>query len=186
MRVLHSRGRGSRAGRSTARPSRVRLRPIAVGIVLLALLALPPIGAFRGGLGPVEAAALGLGGLRAAVDSVGWVLWPQLLLALGVLGLALERIAAGAAGLPERPAPRWLDPAVESALLLGMLGTISGMVRGFVGLSPEELEPGPLVHSLGTALRSSFVGFGIALVGVWLRAGREAQSPEARVREVHP
>ena len=32
------------------------------------------------------------------------------------------------------------------------------------------LEPGPLVHSLGTALRSSFVGFLIALIGVWARA----------------
>ncbi len=43
------------------------------------------------------------------------------------------------------------------------------MVRGFAGVSPDELEPGPLVHALGTALRSSFVGFAIALVGVWLR-----------------
>ena len=46
------------------------------------------------------------------------------------------------------------------------------MVSGFVGLSPEELEPGPLVHSLGTALRSSFVGFLIALVGVWKQPRR--------------
>ena len=36
--------------------------------------------------------------------------------------------------------------------------------------APEELEPGPLVHGLGTALRSSLVGFSIALVGVWVRA----------------
>ena len=69
--------------------------------------------------------------------------------------------------------PGWLDPAVESALLLGLLGTISGMVQGFVGLTPEELEPGPLVHSLGAALRSSFVGFAIALVGVWAKARTE-------------
>lgn len=153
------------------------LRKLSVGALLGVALALPPVVAFRGGLGPAEAAALGLGGLRAAVDSVGWVLWPQLVLALGVLALAVERIAARAAGLAGRRIPHWLDPAVESALLLGMLGTISGMVRGFVGLSPEELEPGPLVHSLGTALRSSFVGFGIALVGVWLRAEREPELP---------
>jgi biopolymer transport protein ExbB/TolQ len=50
-----------------------------------------------------------------------------------------------------------------------MLGTLSGMVRGFVGLSPDAIEAGPLVHALGVALRSSFVGFGIALVGVWLK-----------------
>ena len=37
----------------------------------------------------------------------------------------------------------WLDPAIESALLLGMLGTMSGMVSGFVGLSPDELEQDP-------------------------------------------
>ena len=74
-----------------------------------------------------------------------------------------------AAGLATQLAPAWLDPAVESALLLGMLGTISGMVTGFAGLSPEELEPGPLIHGLGTALRSSFVGFLIALVGVWIK-----------------
>ena len=66
-------------------------------------------------------------------------------------------------------APPWIDPAIESALLLGMLGTLHGMVNGFVGLEPGDLQPGPLVQSLGTALRSSFVGFGIALVGVWLR-----------------
>ena len=39
------------------------------------------------------------------------------------------------------------------------------MVNGFGGLEPGNLQPGPLVHALGTALRSSFVGFGIALVG---------------------
>ena len=43
------------------------------------------------------------------------------------------------------------------------------MVRGFVGVNPEALEPAPLVHALGAALRSTFVGFAIALVGVWLR-----------------
>ena len=42
------------------------------------------------------------------------------------------------------------------------------------------------IHALGTALRSSFVGFGIALVGVWIRARvvpveAEAQQRTARV-----
>ena len=54
-------------------------------------------------------------------------------------------------------------------MLLGLRGTISGMMQGFVGLSPEEIQPGPLVHAIGSALRSSLVGFGIALVGVWLK-----------------
>lgn len=108
-------------------------------------------------------------GLMLAIDAVGWVLVPQIVLAAAILSLALQQIAARLAGAARLPAPAWIDPAVESALLLGLLGTVSGMVRGFVGVEPEALEPGPLVHALGTALRSTFVGFAIALVGIWLR-----------------
>lgn len=108
-------------------------------------------------------------GLILAIDAVGWVLVPQIVLAAAILSLALQQIAARLAGAARLPAPAWIDPAVESALLLGLLGTVSGMVRGFVGVEPEALEPGPLVHALGTALRSTFVGFAIALVGIWLR-----------------
>jgi len=50
--------------------------------------------------------------------------------------------------------------------------------RSKFGLSPDELQPGPLVHSLGTALRSSFVGFLIALVGVWVKAQPGERAPE--------
>lgn len=112
-------------------------------------------------------------GFGFAVDSVGWVLVPQLLIGLGVGGLAVEHLLGGLAGATARATPRWLGPALESALLLGMLGTLSGMVSGFTGLTPDELQPGPLVHGLGTALRSSFVGFTIALVGVWIRNDEE-------------
>jgi hypothetical protein len=121
-------------------------------------------------VGFAELMGSAVGGLTAAVDAVGWVFVPQFALAVAVLSLALQQLATRAAGMELPPPPTWLDPAVESALLLGMLGTISGMVRGFVGISPEELQPGPLVHALGTALRSSFVGFAIALVGVWTKA----------------
>ncbi len=112
-------------------------------------------------------------GFAAAVDLVGWVFVPQFVLGAAVVSVALQRFAAHAAGAALAPPPAWLDPAVESALLLGLLGTISGMVQGFVGITPEKLEPGPLVHSLGAALRSSFVGFAIALVGVWVKARPE-------------
>ncbi len=118
----------------------------------------------RSGADAIGAALVG------AVDSIGWVFVPQLVLAVAVLSLALQQLASRAAGLALSPTPGWLEPAIESALLLGMLGTISGMVSGFAGLSPDELQPGPLVYSLGRALRSSFVGFAIALVGVWTRA----------------
>ncbi len=145
------------------------MRASAVGAVLALLLLTPLATCLALGFGPGEAVRAVAAGFVAAHHSVGWVLAPQLILAIGVLALLLERLAQRAAGVPERDTPRWLEPAVESALLLGMLGTISGMVRGFAGISPEDMEPGPLLHALGTALRSSFLGFGIALVGVWIR-----------------
>jgi hypothetical protein len=148
----------------------VSLRASLVGVGLAGLLAMPLAAMPAAGVGVGEVLQSAAAGLAAAVDAVGWVLLPQLVLAVAILSLALQQLAARAAGLERAPTPAWLDPAVESALLLGLLGTIAGMVRGFVGISPEELEPGPLVHALGSALRSSFVGFAIALVGVWTKA----------------
>jgi hypothetical protein len=145
------------------------VRTSLVGLALGALVAAPLIAGGIAGLAPGALLQSGVAGLIAGVDLVGWVFVPQLVLGIAVLSLALQQIASRAAGLGAHPSPDWLDPAVESALLLGMLGTISGMVSGFTGLSPDELEPGPLVYSLGVALRSSFVGFLIALVGVWTK-----------------
>jgi len=164
------------------------LRVSLVGIVLVALATAPFAVVTASGLGPGELLDAGVGGLSAAVAAVGWVLVPQIALAIAILSVALQQLSGRLAGLRGGPAPHWLDPAVESALLLGLLGTIHGMVRGFVGLSPDELQPGPLVHSLGTALRSSFVGFLIALVGVWAKAqpaqiGPEPTSSEAVASE---
>lgn len=143
-----------------------------VAVALLAALALPIL--WLTGMGATSGVAV-LGervaaGFVGAVEAVGWVFVPQFLLAVAIFSLALQRLSARLAGASLGLPPTWLDPAVESALLLGLLGTISGMVQGFVGITPEELEPGPLVHSLGAALRSSFVGFAIALVGVWAKA----------------
>jgi hypothetical protein len=137
---------------------------------LLGLLAAAPVAALLlSGISPGELPAASVRGLVSEVDSVGWVFLPQLVLAVGILGLALQQGVRRAARLPRLAPPAWLSPAVESALLLGLLGTISGMVAGFAGISPTELEPAPLVRGLGAALRSTFVGFAIALVGVWLR-----------------
>jgi hypothetical protein len=134
-----------------------------------ALAAAPVVALMLSGIGPGELASASAHGLVAEVESVGWVLVPQIVLAVGIFGLALQQGVRRAAGLARLDAPSWLSPAVESALLLGLLGTISGMVAGFVGVSPESLEPAPLVRGLGAALRSTFVGFAIALVGVWLK-----------------
>ena len=152
------------------------LRTSVAAVALGALVAAPLALATALGSSPEQLLARAAAGCLAAIDLVGWVLVPQLVLAVAVLGLVLEQLTVRVAGLGTGASPGWIDPAVESALLLGMLGTLSGMVSGFAGLSPEELEPGPLVHSLGTALRSSFVGFGIALVGVWARSRTSEES----------
>ena len=144
-------------------------RTAAVATGLGALVVLPWTFAVQDVGGAGELVVRALDGAGAALDAVGWVLVPQTALGVAVLGLALQRFAYWAAGVAAPPPPSWIDPAVESALLLGMLGTMSGMVSGFVGLSPDALEPARLIHALGTALRSSLVGFSIALVGVWLR-----------------
>lgn len=149
-----------------------RAHPLRAGLVALALagLAALPLLWIADAVGSAGAALAAVAaGSAAALEAVGWVVVPQAALAVAVLGAALQRLSYRAAGVTGPAPPAWIDPAIESALLLGMLGTISGMVDGFVGLSPDELEPGPLVHGLGTALRSSFVGFGIALIGVWTR-----------------
>jgi hypothetical protein len=156
------------------------LRASAVGLCLTGFAAAPLLWVVAAGPGLAGLGADVVAGARAALAAVGWVLVPQTALAVAVLGAALQQLACRAAGATPPASPSWIDPAVESALLLGMLGTISGMVNGFVGVSPDGLEASALIHALGTALRSSFVGFGIALVGVWIRE----RTPEASSREV--
>ena len=141
-----------------------------VGFALLGLASLPLLALATSGVDAARLVGAAAGGFLAALDAAGWVFVPQFVLAAAVLSLALQQLAARAAGHAPPAEPGWLDPAVESALLLGLLGTVSGMVQGFAGISPEDIEPGSLVHALGTALRSTFVGFSIALVGVWTKA----------------
>ena len=156
------------------------IRSSLAGVALGALIVVPAAALAAASTGAGGLVPAVVTGLVSAVDRVGWVLAPQILLAVAVVGVALQRLTCRIAGVSPPPTAAWLDPAVESALLLGMLGTLSGMVSGFVGLSPEELQPGPLVHSLGTALRSSFVGFLIALIGVWAKAQPGADLAVAR------
>jgi hypothetical protein len=148
------------------------LRKGFVGVVASLLVGIPLYQVAKADLGVAEGLSAVAGAFLAGVEGIGWVFVPQLVLGVAVVGAALQRIVLRLAG-EAAPAPHWIDPAIESALLLGMLGTIHGMVNGFVGLEPGNLQPGPLVHALGTALRSSFVGFGIALVGVWTREAPE-------------
>jgi hypothetical protein len=144
-------------------------RASAAALGLAALAAAPLALALGAGGGARALAGHAAAGARAALDAVGLVLVPQALCALAISGLWLERAAARVAGLGA-PSARWLDPAIESSLLLGMLGTMIGMVQAFAGAEAAALDPGFLVHYLGTALRSSVVGFAIALAGVWAKA----------------
>jgi hypothetical protein len=144
----------------------VRAPAIALGLVALA--GVPLAAVLAAGPGPGALARAAAAGTLVAVDAVGFVVVPQALFGVAIAGLCVERLAARAAALPPPPAPGWLDPAIESCLLLGMLGTISGMVQAFASSDAASLDPGFLVHYLGTALRSSYVGFSIALFGVWL------------------
>jgi len=147
---------------------------VSAALSMLAGLALVPLFFLQASGQPVpDLLGLAAGGLWVAIDAVGWVLVPQLVLAAAILTLAIRQVAAWVAGGKRPEAPVWIDPAIESALLLGLLGTISGMVRGFVAVDPEALEAAPLVQALGAALRSTFAGFAIALVGVWLRGRPE-------------
>jgi len=160
--VRSRRGNRARAGQNAT-------RGMAASAALGVLAAAPVAALLSAGVAPGELPAASARGFVAEVESVGFVLVPQMVLAVGIVGLALQQGVRRAAGLPRIGPPAWLSPAVESALLLGLLGTISGMVAGFAGVSPTELEPAPLVRGLGAALRSTFVGFAIALVGVWLK-----------------
>jgi hypothetical protein len=145
------------------------MRGSAVALALLGLAAAPLLALLAAGADWAELVRGAAAGARAAVAAVGFVVVPQALFALAIAGLVVERLAARAAARPAPATPGWLDPAIESCLLLGMLGTISGMVQAFAGFEPASLDPGLLVRCLGTALRSSYVGFAIALLGVWLK-----------------
>jgi len=148
----------------------VSVRASLVGLSLLAVSLLPFAMLSSAGVRAEQLAGAATSGFLGALEAVGWVFVPQFALAVAVLSQALQRIATRAAGHPAQASPGWLDPAIESALLLGLLGTVSGMVQGFAGIAPDQIEPGALVHALGMALRSTFVGFSIALVGVWAKA----------------
>ena len=89
------------------------IRTSLAGVALGALIAVPAAvlvaaSAGAGGLVPAVVA-----GLVAAIDRVGWVLAPQILLAVAVVGVALQRSTCRIAGFPAPPTVAWLDPAVD-------------------------------------------------------------------------
>jgi biopolymer transport protein ExbB len=60
-----------------------------------------------------------------------------------------------------------LDTAVTAAPLLGLLGTIFGIVETFLALSSSGMsDPGAVSAGIGTALYATALGISIALVGI--------------------
>ena len=68
------------------------LRVSLVGAGLGGLVAVPLFAAVTSGMGAGELLRAGVGGLAAAVDAVGWVLIPQIALAIAILSLALQQL----------------------------------------------------------------------------------------------
>ena len=94
----------------------MRGRNTLVSAGLGVLAAAPVVGLVIAGVAPGDLLRASARGLVAEVDSVGWVLVPQLVLAVGILGLALQQGVRRAAGpgvcsdaLPNEPAA-WSKP----------------------------------------------------------------------------
>ncbi len=95
-------------------------------------------------------------------------------------GLAAERIAALSGGL------RVLDSIAQIAPLLGLFGTVLGMIEAFQGLQAagSAVDPSALAGGIWVALLTTAVGLAVAmpasLLMTWFdgRIAREAQMAE--------
>ncbi|MBA3708224.1 MAG: MotA/TolQ/ExbB proton channel family protein [Planctomycetes bacterium] len=69
----------------------------------------------------------------------------------------------------------WISMFASSATLLGLLGTVSGIIKAFLVMSsnPGGVDPNMLAGSIGEALVCTATGLGIAIGGLyfffWLR-----------------
>ena len=101
-----------------------------------------------------------------------------MLAALPVLAVKLARRGTGA---------RTLGTIAASAPLLGVLGTVVGLMNACVWLATQESVPMRVVAAgIGEALLTTALGLVIGLAALWLRAafeGRTAARGEARETE---
>ena len=134
----------------SARVSPARVSLVVIGLAGLVAVPIAVLAAAGVGLGELLSSAVG--GLAAAVDAVGWVFVPQFALAVAVLSLTLQQLATRAAGMELPPTPAWLDPAVESALLLaaraGRFDVVSQLARE---IEVRRVASEPTIIALPTA-----------------------------------
>jgi len=86
----------------------------------------------------------------------------------------------------------WLGLFSSSATLLGLLGTVSGIIGAFLRMSsnPAGVDPSMLAGSIGEALVCTFMGLSIAIVGLYFffflrnRVNQAALDTSVYVKEI--
>jgi len=86
----------------------------------------------------------------------------------------------------------WLGLFSSSATLLGLLGTVSGIIGAFLGMGSQQgaVDPSKLATSIGEALVCTFMGLAIAIVGLYFffflrnRVNQAALDTSVYVKEI--
>ena len=83
----------------------------------------------------------------------------------------------------------WIGTIVKSAPMLGLLGTVSGMIAAFAKIGGGSSKPADLAGDISTALYTTALGLAVAipmtLLGSWVRVriGRMADGVSEHVAE---
>ena len=86
----------------------------------------------------------------------------------------------------------WIGLFGSSATLLGLLGTVSGIIGAFLGMGSQQgaVDPSKLATSIGEALVCTFMGLSIAIVALYFffflrnRVNQAALDTSVYVKEV--
>ncbi len=86
----------------------------------------------------------------------------------------------------------WIGLFGSSATLLGLLGTVSGIIGAFLGMGSQQgaVDPSKLATSIGEALVCTFIGLSIAIVALYFffflrnRVNQAALDTSVYVKEI--